>query len=255
MDNQPSFDRGLIPPALIGIFSVIGICLVLLIYRYNTSSAVVEVTVTQTPFKYIYLGTEPAISTEPSPEESATATLSDEPPPIFTQAPPIILTPNTPQITTPVPTLLTPSNSTNTPASASPPPLNPGTYDDVYPGLIYSDGWVPQTGVSGAYQNTLHVSTTLTSPGNSVTFRFIGQEVRLFYQSGASLGILRVLLDGTQTLLNQAGTSTEFVLTATSVGTHTVSITHQSGGSVNLDYVIIPLGITPSPRATATPTP
>jgi hypothetical protein len=258
MDNQPSFDRGLIPPALIGIFSVIGICLVLLIYRYNTSSVVVEVTVTQTPFKYIYLGTEPAISTEPSPEESATATLSDEPAPIFTQASPIILTPNTPQIATPntlVPSPLTPSIATNTPDSAAPPPLNAGTYDDVYPGLIYSGNWVNQTNVSGAYQNTLHISTTLTTPGNSVTFRFIGQEVRLFYQSGASLGVLRVLLDGTQTLLNQAGTSTEFVLTATSVGTHTVSITHQSGGSVNLDYVIIPLGVTPSPSATATPTP
>jgi len=250
MDNQPAFDRGLIPPALIGIFSVIGICLVLLIYRYDTSRAVVEATVTQTPFKYIYLGTEPAISTEPSPEESAIGTLSEEPPPIFTQAPPIILTPNTP-----VPSPLTPSNPTITPDSAAPPPLNAGTYDDVYPGLIYSNGWVPQTNVSGAYQNTLHVSTTLTSPGNSITFRFIGQEVRLLYQSGASLGILRVLLDGTQALLNQAGTSNEFVLTATSVGTHTVSITHQSGGSVNLDSVIIPLGVTPSPSATATPTP
>lgn len=258
MDNQPSFDRGLIPPALIGIFSVIGICLVLLIYRYNTSRAVVEVTVTQTPFKYIYLGTEPAISTEPSPEESATATLSDEPPPLFTQNPPIILTPNTPQITYPnptVPSAFTPSNPTITPASASPPPLNPGTYDDVYPGLIYSNGWVPQTNVSGAYQSTLHVSTTLTTPGNSVTFRFIGQEVRLFYQSGASLGVVRITLDATQTLLDQSDTSNEYVLSAPQVGTHTVTITHLSGGSVNLDSVIVPLGLTPSPSPTTTPTP
>lgn len=258
MDNQPSFDRGLIPPALIGIFSVIGICLVLLMYRYNTSRAVVEVTVTQTPFKYIFLGTEPAISTEPSPEESVTASLSEEPPPLFTQAPPIILTPNTPQIATPntsVPSQLTPSNATATPASASPPPLNPGTFDDTYPGLIYSDGWVPQTSVSGAYQSTLHVSTTLTSPGSSVTFRFIGQEVRLFYQSGASLGAVRVTLDGTQTILDQSDTANEYVLSASQVGTHTVTITHLSGGSVNLDSVIVPLVITPSPSATPTPTP
>ncbi|MCI0552037.1 MAG: hypothetical protein L0287_13875, partial [Anaerolineae bacterium] len=124
MDNQPSFDRGLIPPALIGIFSVIGICLVLLIYRYNTSQAVVEVTVTQTPFKYIFLGTEPAISTEPSPEESATATFSDEQPPIFTQEPPILLTPNTPS--TSIPSTIIVPNATITPASAAPPPLNAG---------------------------------------------------------------------------------------------------------------------------------
>lgn len=255
MDNQPAFDRSLIPPALIGIFSVIGICLVLLLYRYNTSNVVVEVTVTQTPFKYIYLGTEPAISTEPVPEESATATLADEPPPIVTQAPPIILSPNTPQITpsTPVPTANVPSNPT--PTSASAPPMNAGTYDDVDFRLIYSGNWVSQTNVSGAYQSTLHVSTTLTSPGNAVTFKYIGQEVRLLYQSGASLGVVRVLLDGTQTLLNQSASSNEFVLTANSVGTHTVTIIHQSGGSVNLDYVIIPLGITPSPTATPTSTP
>lgn len=265
MDNQPAFDRGLIPPALIGIFSVIGICLVLLIYRYNTSRAVVEVTVTPTLFKFIFLGTEPAISTEPIPEESVTVTetldeesppIVTQPTPIFTQASPIILTPITPPITTPnTPSLLTPSNPTATLASAAPPPLNAGTYDDVYPGLIYSGNWVNQTNVSGAYQNTLHVSSTLTSPGNSVTFRYIGQEVRLLYQSGASLGVVRVLLDGTQTLLNQSDSSNELVLGATSVGTHTVSITHQSGGSVNLDSIIIPLGVTPSPTVTATATP
>ena len=199
MDNQPAFDRSLIPPALIGIFSVIGICLVLLVYRYNTSNVVVEVTVTQTPFKYIYLGTEPAISTEPAPpapEESVTATLADEPPPIVTQAPPIILSPNTPQIitpSTPVPTAVVPSNPT--PTSASAPPMNAGTYDDVDYRLIYSGNWVSQTNVSGAYQSTLHVSTTLTTPGNSVTFRYIGQDVRLLYQSGASLGVVRILLE------------------------------------------------------------
>lgn len=265
MDNQPAFDRGLIPPALIGIFSVIGICLVLLIYRYNTSQVVVSVTVTHTPFKYIFLGTEPALSTEPAPEDSVTATLADEPQPILTPPSPIstqpstiILTPSTPQITTPntpATSLLTPSNPTATLASAAPPPLNAGTYDDVYPNLIYSGSWVPQTGVSSAYQSSLHVSSALTTPGNSITFRFIGQEVRLFYQSGASLGVALVLLDGTQALLDQSNTANEFVLTATLPGTHTVSITHQSGGSINLDYVIIPLGVTPSPSATATPTP
>ena len=265
MDDQPAFDRGLIPPALIGIFSVVGICLVLSVYRYNTSRPVVEVTVTQTPFKYIFLGTEPAISTEPSPEETATATLEgEEPPLVFTQPSPnlaqpspIILTPATPQITTPstpAPSLLTPSNPTATLASAAPPPLNPGTYDDVYPGLIYSGNWVPRTGVSGAYQSTLHISDTLTSPGNSVTFRYIGQEVRLFYQSGASLGVAQVLLDGTQSLLDQSDASNEFVLSATQSGTHTVTITHFSGGSINLDYVVVPLGLTPSPSATATAT-
>jgi hypothetical protein len=250
MDSQPAFDRRLIPPALIGIFSVIGICLVLLIYRYNTSQAVVEVTVTQTPFKYIYLGTEPAISTEPAPEESTTATLAHEPSPIFTLAPPIILTPNTPQTTpsTPVPTAIVQSNPT--PSSAAPPPLNPGTYDDVYSGLIYSGNWNSTT-----IGTTLHVSDTLATPRNTVTFRFIGQQMILVYQPGPSLGVLQITLDSTQSQLDQSDTSGQRALAASSSGVHTVTITHVSGGSVNIDSIIIPTVVTPSPTATPTATP
>lgn len=256
MDNPPAFDRGLIPPALIGIFSVIGICLVLLIYRYNTSNVVVEVTVTQTPFKYIFLGTEPALSTEPSPEESATATLAEEPPLVFTPEPPIILTPNTPQA---IPSTSIPStgvvvpNATLTLTSASTPPLSPGTYDDIDFRLVYTGNWVNQTNVNGAYLNTLHISNTLPTPGNSVTFRFIGQEVRVLYQSGDSLGVMRITLDTTTSQLDQSDSSNELVLTATQSGTHTVTLTHLSGGAVNLDSVIVPSLATPTATPTSTP--
>ena len=257
MDNPPPFDRSLIPPALIGIFSVIGICLVLWVYRYNTSRAVVEVTVTQTPFKFIFLGTEPALSTEPSPEVSATATLEEGPPLDFSPEPPIILTPNTtPQVipSTSIPSTVNVPNPTLTLTSASTPPLNPGTYDDIDFRLVYSGNWVSQTNVSGAYLNTLHISNTLTTPGNSVTFRFIGQEVRVLYQSGDSLGVLRITLDTTTYQLDQSDPSNELVLTATQAGTHTVTLTHLSGGSVNLDSVIVPSLGTLTPTATATPT-
>ncbi|MEO5886786.1 MAG: hypothetical protein ABIQ77_03905, partial [Anaerolineales bacterium] len=151
------------------------------------------------------------------------------------------------------PSLLTPSSPTITPASAAPAPLNAGTYDDVYPGLTYSEGWDPQTNVSGAHNNTLHISTRLNTPGNSVIFRYIGQEVRILYQSGASLGVARITLDTTQTLLNQSATSNELVLTAATSGTHTVTVTHLSGGAVNLDSVIIPSAGTPTATPTSTP--
>jgi hypothetical protein len=261
MDNQPSFDRGLVIPALIGILSVIGIFSVLLINRYVTSRAIVPVTATVTPFKYIYLGTEPAISTEVLPEESATASSSDEPP-APTEGPIILVTPTNPNISvtatkpntgnTGVPTPVV-GNITPSPTSASAPPLNAGTYDDIDFRLVYTGNWSNQTNVSGAYQGTLHISTTLTSPGNSVTFRFIGQEVRILYQSGASLGVVRITLDTTQTLLNQSATSNELVLTAANSGTHTVTITHLSGGAVNLDSVIIPSAGTPTATPTSTP--
>ena len=268
MDNQPSFDRGLVIPALIGIFSVIGIISVQLINRYVNSRANVPMTATVTPFKYIYLGTEPAISTEvlPTgvlPEESAIAPTQNEPSVPTTEGPVILITPtnsnSTATATTPnfgntvVPTLTGAVNITPSPTSASGPPLNPGTYDDIDFRLIYTGNWANQTNVSGAYQGTLHISTTLTTPGNSVTFRFIGQDVRILYQSGASLGVARITLDTTQTLLNQSASSNELVLTAATSGTHTVTITHLSGGAVNLDSVIIPIAGTPTATATATP--
>lgn len=254
MDNQPSFDRSLRVPALIGVFSVLGIVIVLFIGRLTASRAPVSVTQTETPFKYIYLGTEPGISTEPSPEESATATLADEPPLIFTENPPIFLTPDLllPTLSTPVASAIIPPNAALTPTSASAPPLNPGTYDDIDYRLIYSGEWTNQTNVSGAYQGTLHISNILTTPGNSVLFRFIGLDARLFFQTGASLGVVQISLDGKLSELDQSNTSNEWLITADKVGTHTVTITHIRGGSVNLDFVIIPLGITPSPTSTGT---
>jgi hypothetical protein len=262
MDNPPPFDRSLIPPALVGIFSVFGICLVLMIFRYNASRAIPPMTPTETPFKYIYLGTEPAISTEILPEESTTATLSaGEPQPSpratrATQSTPILLTPMTPGATTrtPLSSAIASSSPTVTPTSASAPPLNPGTYDDVDFRLIYSGNW-SQTNVSGAYQGTLHVSYNL---GNSVTFSFIGRQVRLIYQSGIGLGTVRIILDNKQPIdLNQQDTSTHEWESPSLVNeTHTITITHLSGGSVNLDYVVVPnIVLTPTPTATWTPTP
>src|SRR5262245_36808250 len=101
MDNPPPFDRSLIPPALVGIFSVLGICLVWMIYRYNASRASPPTPPTETPFKYVYLGTEPAISTQILPEVSTTPTLATSQarpsprPTRATQSGPILLTPGT----------------------------------------------------------------------------------------------------------------------------------------------------------------
>ena len=86
-----------------------------------------------------------------------------------------------------------------------------------------------------------------------MTFRFIGQEVRVLYQSGDSLGVMRITLDTTTSQLDQSDPSNELVLTATQSGTHTVTLTHLSGGAVNLDSVIVPSLATPTATPTSTP--
>lgn len=275
MDNQPSFDRELLLPILVGGFSIFGILIILLVGRLNAARASVVVVETETPFKYIFLGTEPVLSPE-IPETSETELLTDtsfdSPTPLSPNATPSLGTPalGTPNSTTspdfppnngsgPPGNATSPGNAatpTRTPTFASgPPPLNPGTYDDAHSSLGYSPGWSGQTGVSGAYQGTMHVSTSI---GGSVSFRFIGKELRVFYLSGSSLGEVTITIDGQSFTLDQSDPSNgnEWISDPLTNNTHTVLIAHLSGGSVNLDYVIVPdVGPTGTPTATPTRTP
>jgi len=244
MDNQPSFDRELLLPILVGGFSILGILIILLIGRLNASRASVIVVETETPFKYIFLGTEPINPTE-TPEASETELLTDIP----LDSPTPRSTVVTPAFGTP--TLGTPVNtSLPTSTSASGAPLNPSTYDDVDSRIVYNGPWwIGQTGVTGAYHDTLHVSQVT---GSSVTFSFIGRELRLFYQGNPSQGEVTITIDGQNFTLDQSD-GTEWISEPLTNNTHTVLITHASGGSVNLDKVIIP-EVAPTGTPTATPT-
>src|SRR6266540_2155791 len=69
MDNRPTIDRDILLPIFFGGFSIIGIIVVLLIGRSLNSPPPVSASPSATQFQYIYLGTEPAITT-PLTEES-----------------------------------------------------------------------------------------------------------------------------------------------------------------------------------------
>jgi hypothetical protein len=247
MDSKPQLDRSLLFPASIGILSVIGICFILLIGRINLLREPAPVTPTETPFKYIYLGTEPAIVT-PSPEEtesnlSATPSPSNEEP----------VSPKTPT-SRPLPSLVVLATATRRPFATSTPTPTPSTntFDDTDFRLIYSGNWISQTNVSGAYQGTLHISTTLE---DSVTFTFLGSQLRYFYQAGPSLGTVTIAIDGLGYTIDQSSTTTqvrEWISGALPKVNHTVVLTHTGGGSVNLDSIIIPGPATATPTITQT---
>lgn len=262
MDNQPSFDRELLIPIFVGALSIIGIVIVLLIGRAQSAPAQVAMTPSNTPFQFLLLGTEPAVSTtfadgsEIAPEFEETAVIG----PAFEETS-VFVSPNPPSsldtptrsssVSTPLIlgtlnlTSASPGSTipTNTAAptlsSASGPPLNPGTYDDVHPDIL-KNGWIP----SNTGGITLHVSST---PGSTISFRFIGTELRLFYQGGNTLGQVQVVIDNVAENFDQAN-GNEWVSDTFPNGTHNVLITHVGGGAVNLDYVIIP-----SVANTATP--
>lgn len=253
MAERPSFDRGLLIPIAFGFFSIFGICLVLVLGRLASARESVEPVDTATPFQYLFLGTEPAIvSATPEEEEEAGDEGAGESIPTRRVTPTAFsfFEENTPAPTRTESSLVIFSTPTSTSASTA--PLNPGTYDDGDSHLRYEGDWIVQRGVSGAFQSSLHVSSTL---GNTVAFRFIGQQVRLFYQAGSSLGTIQITLDGIEFELDQSGngsSTSEWSSPLLVNGTHTVEIEHLSGGSINLDQVIVP-DVLLTPTATSAP--
>lgn len=278
-------------PILIAVFSLLGIMVVLLIGRTLSSPAQVAMTPSATPFQFVFLGTEPAVGTLPTDSEGGDGLPTAEEDPIETSPvgttsigtqairTPVILSPGgltlvslTPARSTqmglqpieisstpggPVMISSTPGGPvqiSSTPggpvqmtstSSASPAPLGPGTYEDAYIlNQFPSTGlWVPSTNGS----RTLHVSST---QNNSITFRFVGREVLIGYDDDPTFGEMTVMIDNQpETFSQQSGN--EWVSNTFPNGTHTVVITHSRGGSVNLDYVIIPqVGSTPTATAT-----
>ncbi|HLO18185.1 MAG TPA: hypothetical protein VK206_25360, partial [Anaerolineales bacterium] len=124
------------------------------------------------------------------------------------------------------------------------------TYDDTDSRLAYTGTWDGQTNVNGAYQGTLHISSVAGS--NSITFTFTGHQLHFFYQAASSYGVVTIKIDNDALVIpvNEAQGG-EWVSDLLAQGTHTVVITHASGGSVNIDRLVIPA---PTPTPTRTPT-
>src|SRR5215203_4587083 len=261
MDKQSVFDRGLLIPVLVGLFSVCGICFVLAAMRFNPARSAIATEQTSTPFQYLFIGTEPVLATATGEEFNGDGSATDTPDfsiPSPSFSTPIILPSRTSSPDSPLSTLPAVTNSrvpTSTPTSASSAPLGAGTYDDTDNRLIYSGDWETQSNVTGANLNTLHVSSVLNTPRNSVSFQFIGQEIRIFYQAGVSLGTISLNIDNRIYEISENNQSTsiyEWVIPQVTAGTHTVTITHIEGGSVNIDKIIIP-DVTLTATVTATP--
>jgi len=264
MDNKPVFDRSIFIPIFIGFFSVLGICLVLFAARLSAARGTVQSVETETPMKYQYLATEPGIALPTdAPPATATATAVIEistPTTLNFQTTPAVTT-TAIELSTPVPTILNSQPTltavhiaTNTPATASATPLVLNVkYDDTDFKFNYTGNWISQKNVTDTYQNTLHLSNTI---GDGVQLSFAGQKILFSYQAGPSLGAVAIILDGVDFALDQSTTETRAstwespVLTLSS---HTINITHISGGSVNVDAIEVLDLSTPTPTATATP--
>ncbi|MBI5702897.1 MAG: hypothetical protein ACOYYF_10370 [Chloroflexota bacterium] len=273
-ESKPSQDSNVMAAIILGALSIVGILVIFFSVR-AASQRPPEITPTATRFRFLYIGTEPGFSTI-TPQPTATRIVFEQPTTSFRPtsrsplgAPTATTVPFSPggggsffppqpsptrSVSQP-PAPTEPSFATKPPSSLFTPTFTPtiasvlAKYDDTYYAILYDGEWTSQTNVTGAYQNTLHISFTIE---NYALFTFVGQQVILTYQAGPSLGTIRIDLDGMEFEVSQASPQTQLVDWTSPIlimGTHDLIVEHLSGGSVNIDSITIP------DVRTATPTP
>jgi hypothetical protein len=229
MQPRPSFDRSLLIPIAIGIVSILGIGWILLtsdlgksfIHPTAIPSSVISLeTRTRTPSPLVTITRD-----ETSP--TATETSPDSYP-----GPPAETLPSTSTLMTE--SLPTPS-TTPTPDFM---PLRAGKHDDTDPNIAYDPYWTALKNSSTAisYKGTIHASADL---GSEASFRFTGKQFRLGYQRGKSFGTVTVLVDDQPYGFHEQAFDLVWSSPQLSPGDHFVRIIHESGESINLDYVVI----------------
>jgi len=83
-----------------------------------------------------------------------------------------------------------------------------------------------------------------------VKLSFFGQKIRYTYQAGPSLGAIALRLDDVDFALDQASADTtlsEWESPILVLSSHSITITHISGGSINIDSISVIDLATPTP--------
>ena len=221
MQPRPSFDRTILIPIAIGIVSILGIAWLLLTSVLSPSLSAP----TAIPSGFNSLATE-ARTFLPSPTPTGTSPVSYPGPFTETLASTSTLVTESPP----------PPSATPTPAGIQ--PLSARKYDDMDPNIAYDQYWtvLKNGGTKNAYQGTLHVSTGI---GEAALFRFIGKGFLLGYQRGKSFGVVTVLIDDQSYSFQEQAFDLVWYSPQLSPGDHFVRIIHESGQSINLDYIEI----------------
>jgi hypothetical protein len=230
MQPRPSFDRALLIPIAIGVVSILGIGWIFL--TSDLGKSLIPPTAIPSSFSSLEVET-----LTPSP---LAAPGQDETPPTATGTSPDA-SPGSPTETLPsTSTLIT--ESLPTPSATPTPdqfqPLPAGKYDDMDPNIAYDRYWtaLKNPGTENAYKGTIHVSAGI---GNEASFRFTGERFRLGYQRGKNFGTVTVLIDDQSYSFHEQAFDLLWSSPQLSPGDHFVRILHESGESINLDYIEI----------------
>jgi hypothetical protein len=106
------------------------------------------------------------------------------------------------------------------------------------PNIAYDRYWtvLKNPGTANAYKGTIHMSTGI---GNEASFRFTGERFRLGYQRGTNFGTVTVIIDDQPYSFHEQAFDLLWRSPQLSPGDHFVRIIHESGESINLDYIEI----------------
>ena len=231
MQPRPSFDRALLIPIAIGVVSILGIGWILL--TSDLGKSLIPPTTIPSSVRSVE-----ARTLTPSPLTTST---KDETPPVTATGTLPEAYPGPPAETLPsTSTLITESLPTPS-ATQTPDPfqlLPAGKYDDMDPHIAYDRFWtvLKNPGTANAYKGTLHFSVGI---GDEASFRFTGERFRLGYQRGKNFGIVTVLIDDQPYSFHEQAFDLLWSSPQLSPGDHFVRIIHESGESINLDYIDI----------------
>lgn len=234
MQPRPSFDRALLIPIAVGVVSMLGIAWIVSTSDLRELFIPPTALPTAAPIDVGSLETQVSSffpSATPARDETAPA-VTGTPPDIFPGLPAETLPSTDTSITESPP----PPSATPTPDRLQ--PLSAGRYDDTDPNIAYDRYWTALKNPSTAhsYKGTIHASYGI---GNEASFRFTGQGFILGYQRGRSFGTVSVIVDGQSYRFHEQAFDLVWRSPQLSPGDHVVRIIHESGESVNLDYVEI----------------
>lgn len=232
MTPRKFLDRDFLIPIGVTGLSIIGFAFVFFLFRMQESRREVPPEATDTPFKYLFLGT---VTSTPTLNLTKQVTVNE--------------TPTLERNASSSPAFSTAEAGTNQPGSEltmtatlaviGTPTLNPaifpaGKFDDIDDRILYDGDWVSEI-VDTAYGETLFISTLV---GDTAGFTFTGTQFTIGYLEDPGLGIVTIIIDGTEYTLDQSN-GFEWVSPELPPGEHTVTMIHETGEIIILDYLII----------------
>jgi hypothetical protein len=229
MQPRPSFDVEILIVIVLNVVLILGLGWIFLTNDRSESPTPPTVEPTVIPSDVS------APETGIQPPRSATPTL-EETPPTTTGTSPVAYPGPPAETLSSASTLVTESRPA---PSATPTPdqaLPAGKHDDTDPRIDYDRHWTfrMNSSTTHSYKGTIHMSTGI---GNEASFHFTGERFNLGYQRGRNFGIVTVLIDGQPYSFHEQAFDLIWRSPELSPGTHSVRLIHESGESINLDYI------------------